>query len=570
LTATPVWFGPPDRLLFGLFHTPDGVRARGGVVLCAPLGRDYLLAHYALRRYAVRLEEKGFCVVRFDYDGTGDSVGKSTDPDRVASWLGGVSQAVQLLRDSGIRWVALAGMRSGALLADAAAGADGSIDALVLIDPIQSGRSFVSEQRAMATMSLGVRASREDGSVETPGVVYDKQTVEDLKKLRIGAGSGPSARRVLVLTRRGTSVDGGLGERLDGGSVDWDELTGQQDLIDAEVPNQRLPLDDIERVTEWVSSVAPPEEVPVKVPRRAGAVAVADGPDGRQVVERPVSLGPAGLFGIATEVPGRSSGPTIVFLNVATEPHVGPSRLWVELARQWAVSGVRSVRVDMSGLGESPVRPGEPEFVIRLPVHFDDVTDIAKAVSPDDPSDVVLVGLCSSAYQALDSAMGLHPRGVIALNPVLTFRPPEMLAGQPVHERRRVALPRGNVIQQFSGEGTLSGLRKRFPGLGWRIRTLMAFSNRPMVWLKELTVSGVDLMFICGDREARPIRQGSTSHATSRLAASGLFRFEFIPDLDHGLLVSSHRERIRDLVTEHVMTRFAKHRSSMNPPSRVS
>ncbi len=570
MTASPVWFGPPDRLLFGWFHTPEGVRARGGVVLCAPLGRDYLLSHYALRRYAVRLEEKGFCVVRFDYDGTGDSVGKSTDPDRVASWLGGISQAVQLLRDSGIRWVALAGMRAGALLADAAAASDGAIDALVLIDPIQSGRSFVSEQRAIASMSLGVQASREDGSVETPGVVYEQQTVEDLKKLRIGTGRGASAKRVLVLTRSGTSVDGGLAERLDGGSVDWGELTGQQDLLDAEAPHQRLPLDDIERVAEWLSSVAPPEEVPVKVPRRAGAVAVADGPDGRQVVERPVSLGPAGLFGIATEVPGRSSGPTIVFLNVATEPHVGPSRLWVEFARQWAVSGVRSVRVDMSGLGESPVRPGEPEFVIRLPVNFDDVTDIAKAVSPDDPSDVVLVGLCSSAYQALDSAMELHPRGVIALNPVLTFQPPEMLAGQPVHERRRVALPRGNVIQQFSGEGALSGLRKRFPGLGWRIRTLMAFGSRPMVWIKELTVSGVDLMFICGDREARPIRQGSSNHATSRLAASGRFRFEFIPGLDHGLLVSSHRERIQDLVTEHVMTRFVKHRSSTNPPSRVS
>ena len=77
------------------------------------------------------------------------------------------------------------------------------------------------------------------------------------------------------------------------------------------------------------------------------------------------------------------------------------------------------------------------------------MTEIANAVSPDDPSDVVLVGLCSSAYQALDSAIRLHPLGVIALNPVITFQPPEMLAGGKVDERRRVALPRGAVIQQF-------------------------------------------------------------------------------------------------------------------------
>ncbi len=514
-------------------------------MFCPPLGRDYLLSHYAIRRYAIRLEKLGFCVVRFDYDGTGDSVGKSTDPDRVSSWLGSVSEALHLLRDAGIRWVALAGMRSGALLASTAAERDGSIDGMVLVDPTLSGRSFVSEQRAMAAMSLGVHAKRDDGSVEAPGVVYGQQTVEDLKKLRIGAEGGLPATRGLVLTRRGTSVDSGLADRLGQDSVVWGEATGQEDLLGAEAPHQRLPLDDIERVAEWVSATAPSAEIPVKVPQRAGATAVADGQEGRQVVERPVSLGPAGLFGIVTEVPGRSTGPTIVFLNVATEPHVGPARLWVELARQWAACGLRSVRVDMSGLGESPTRSGEPEFVIRLPVNFEDVADIAKAVSPDDPTNVVLVGLCSSAYQALDSAMELRPRGVVALNPVLTFQPPEMLGGHPVDERRRVALPRGSVIQQFSGEGALSGLRKRFPGLGWRIRTLMAFGSRPAAWLKDLTNSGVDLMLVCGDREARPIRQGATKRSTSKLAASGRFKFEFIPDLDHGLLIADHRGESR-------------------------
>ena len=118
------------------------------------------------------------------------------------------------------------------------------------------------------------------------------------------------------------------------------------------------------------------------------------------------------------------------------------------------------------------------------------------------------------------------------------------------------------MIQQFSGEGMLSGLRKRFPGLGWRIRTLMAAGNRPGAWLKEMTTSGIDLMLVCGDREARPIRQGSSNRATSKLASSGNFRFEFIPGLDHGLLVAAHRERIQDMVSEHLLTRFATHISA--------
>ena len=35
--GTPVWFGPPDRLLFGWLHVPEGNLARAGVVICPSL-----------------------------------------------------------------------------------------------------------------------------------------------------------------------------------------------------------------------------------------------------------------------------------------------------------------------------------------------------------------------------------------------------------------------------------------------------------------------------------------------------------------------------------------------------
>jgi pimeloyl-ACP methyl ester carboxylesterase len=566
VTATPVWFGPRERLLFGWFHSPDSDRARGGFVIAPPLGRDYLRAHYALRKTAVRLAEMGFCCVRFDYDGTGDSVGDSSDSDRVEGWLSSTAEAISLLREAGVNWVGLCGMRSGALLASIAADRDGDIDALILVDPTTSGRAFVSEQKALAAMALGVQVGRPDGSIETPGVVFSAQTVEDLKTLKIGKEGQPPAKRVFIMSRKGTTPDSGLRSRIDPSIVEWAEATGQEDLVDAEAPHQILPVEDIERIATWAAAAAPDTSVAVKVPKKAEAAEVAKADD-RAVIERPVSLGPLGLFGIVTEVPGKSGGPPIIFLNVATEPHIGPARLWVDLARRWAAGGLRSVRVDMSGLGESPSRPSQPEFVIRLPIAFDDVAEIAAAVSPDDASDVVFVGLCSSAYQALDSALEIHPRGVVALNPVLTFQPPEMTGGAAVSDRRRVALPRGSVIQQFSGEGRLSSLRKRFPKLGWTIRTLMAFRRRPSTWLKEMTGSGVDLMLICGDREARPIHQGASTRMIDGLKQTGRFRFEYIPGLDHGLLVESHRQMISEMVTEHAFERFA---SKGSPPAQGS
>jgi len=188
-----------------------------------------------------------------------------------------------------------------------------------------------------------------------------------------------------------------------------------------------------------------------------------DGHD-REIVERPFFVSPAGLFGIKTEVREAAAGPTALFLSVANEHHIGPARLWVDLARRWAGEGIPSLRFDLSGLGDSPVRhPGQPEFVPHAPEAFADVVDAARAVSPGDPANVILVGLCTSGYQAIDSALDLFPRGVIVINPILSFVPPEFEAGLPLDPNRRVALPKTPAIQAFHHDGPLSPLRRGFP-----------------------------------------------------------------------------------------------------------
>ncbi len=555
MSATPVWFGPADRLLFGWFHQPDDGRAAGGVVLCPPVGRDHLQSHYAMRRLAVRLEAMGLCVLRFEYDGTGDSAGASTDPGRLEAWVGSVTAAIGVVREAGVSHVALVGMRIGATLAAEAARRDGGVGELVLWDPTVSGRAFLSEQRILAALWVGAAEERQDGSVEIPGLVLEADTVAGLRTLRIDGSARPLAADMLVLTRTG-EVDARLNDSLGSAHVEWAQATGQEALIDAESPHQVLPDVAIDRIAAWLARHGGPDMTTISAPDEGGAVTM--GAPGAEVVERPVFLGPLGLFGFVTEAPtpAPSGRPTIVFLSVANEHHIGPNRLWVELSRRLARHGLRTVRVDLSGLGDSPVRPGQPEFVSRTPLAFDDVVDVARALSPDDPSDVVLVGLCSAAYQALDSALALRPRGVVAINPVLSFQPPEVLAGGPLDERRHVALPRSTVVQAFHHEGPLSPLRRRFPNLGWRLRTLMAPSRRPAVWLKELVASNVGLLLVCGDREARPIHQGASAKTLRRLADTGRFRFEFIPGLDHGLLRADHRNRVSDMLTDHLVERF--------------
>ncbi len=46
------------------------------------------------------------------------------------------------------------------------------------------------------------------------------------------------------------------------------------------------------------------------------------------------------------------------------------------------------------------------------------------AISPDDPTDVVLVGFCSGAYQVVEQALLHPPRGICVINPSFSFTPP--------------------------------------------------------------------------------------------------------------------------------------------------
>ena len=417
----PLWFGPADRSLFAMASMPDDGSASGAVVLCAPIGLEGVCARQTFATLGHALADVGILAFRFDYDGTGDSVGGSEDPDRVAAWLRGVHHAVSLAHRSGVSKVAVVGMRLGATFAAAALSDEGEgwdgdpVDGLVLWDPCPSGRSYLRAQRALQFFGVG-QSDHGDGSVEAPGVVFDADTVAALSAIDIGALRGQLARRILLLARKTPSTGTGVLERFCAARpVERGTAHGQERLVDVEPFAAEIPHADVEVVTRWLADTLTGERVPLSVPRRQDAI-VGVGEAG-SIVERPMSLGPIGLFGMVTEPQevspgGRGTGPTALFLNAGVIDHVGPARLWVDLGRRWAAQGMRSVRCDLSGLGNSPPRPGQPDDEVYMPEAIEDVLDVASAVSPDDPADVVLVGLCSGGYHAIEAALVLGARGV--------------------------------------------------------------------------------------------------------------------------------------------------------------
>ena len=112
------FFGSSERSLFGVYNPPKGRMARDeGIVLCYPMGQEYMRSHRAFRQLSNLLSRAGFHVLRFDYFGTGDSMGEDEEVS-TAQWKSDVGTAIEELKDNaGIERVSVAGLRLGASLA---------------------------------------------------------------------------------------------------------------------------------------------------------------------------------------------------------------------------------------------------------------------------------------------------------------------------------------------------------------------------------------------------------------------------------------------------------------------
>jgi alpha-beta hydrolase superfamily lysophospholipase len=558
--ATAGWFGPAERPLFGWFHVPADGLARAGVVLCPPIGVEGRVSYATFRTLAERLVAAGFAVLRFDYEGTGDSAGAFSEPDRTDTWLGSIACARETMRRYGAKEIAVVGMRIGATLAAVDASRREPLDALVLWDPCVSGRAFLRQQVALS--GLGVGDDRVmDGSMITAGYVYRPETAEALSALSIAALEPPLAKRTLVLTRPDRSRDRSLRELLSIPDTDWHDALGQAELLDVASLLDKVPYETIDAIERWLSGIFDERRTSMDFPGPTWQSAVV-GRDrnNRAVVEQVVHLGPLGLFGIVTAPKELKVGPTVIFLNDGHDHRTGSARVWVDLGRRLAADGFRTLRFDLSGIGDSPARPGLSERQSRAPELIDDVLDVASASCPADPSNTVFVGQCSGGYHALEAGLVLIPRGVCAVNPILTWPPPEILAGQPMDRRRHAQFPMPKLLRQL--ETSHASVAHRI----WWLYTQFAVWRSPMRAPATLARQGVNTLLVCAPEDDRQFHGPLYWRwVWRRLIRSGALHRRCIEGLDHGFAARQPREELLDVLAEHIGATFGRRATRTDP-----
>lgn len=166
----PLYFGSAARPLFGLYGPPrTRVDREEGIILCSPIGHEYIRTHWALRLLADQLLQEGYHVLRFDYSCQGDSWG-AFEEATVEQWVADVKTAAEELADtSGVQKISAIGLRLGATLALEAA-RQGALHRLLLWDPVLDGRSYVGQLR---TMQQRMRTIWAHAPMPTPGAEFE-------------------------------------------------------------------------------------------------------------------------------------------------------------------------------------------------------------------------------------------------------------------------------------------------------------------------------------------------------------------------------------------------------------
>lgn len=407
----PVVFGR-NADLFGWLHRPATPTGKPAIVICNPVGFEFIRAFRTLRILAGKLADAGHCVLRFDYRTTGDSAGDELDESRVENFLESTREALEFVADAnGNRRVALIGLRLGATLA-AKMAETLRVDQLVLWAPCDSGAIYVREQQIMAAAQKKRLTTADDSvsaieGVDAGGFLLTPATQAELSGLKPGTAEFRGAPDILLLNRDDIRVPPNFAESLEsrGASLTVAASPGFKDMM---LPPQlaAVPHEAIDLVADWFAARSRPSENGSTAPASGHAAVPLHAGDG--VEELPLTFGPdRRLFGILSRAGnGASTGnPAVILLCGGATHRIAANRMYVTLARHLAATGTNVLRLDLAGIGDSRAHDNTPSnkpYTDKLVDDVEAAMDVTQAVTGN--TRFILFGLCSGAYAAMRTA----------------------------------------------------------------------------------------------------------------------------------------------------------------------
>jgi len=134
------------------------------------------------------------------------------------------------------------------------------------------------------------------------------------------------------------------------------------------------------------------------------------------MIEKIVQFGPkSGLIGILTEPKDSSTSlPAFIFVNSGLLHRIGPFRIYVSLSRKFAKFGYHSMRIDLSGKGDSLARKNSATLNENVKQDIKDAMDYLQ--NNKGINQFVICGICTGADNAYE--IGFNDDRVVGIIPV--------------------------------------------------------------------------------------------------------------------------------------------------------
>ncbi|MBV9394693.1 MAG: alpha/beta fold hydrolase [Methylobacteriaceae bacterium] len=364
---------------------------------------------------AAMIAAAGLSVLRFDYHGTGDSLGDDREPGRVEAWRQSIRAAAQFMREEcGFETLDLVGIRLGATLASLSA-AEIRVERLVAIAPVANGRTYIREAQARSRMLCSIwrlgNASLTHGEIANDGFIITKETASDIARLDLTCVRTRPAREVLLVGETSSLIHK-LQEAYEtaGCHVTRKDFTGFAALMDSATLAQ-IPLKDWQAVVSYLTK-ARQAASNVPVLPRSFALQASSFHEERMIFGHDDRLA-----GVLCRPVAQTPVATILFLNTGGNPHFGWGRMSVEHARALAAPGVASLRLDIAGLGDAAPLAGSPRAALYRKESIADVREALELLEQRGLSNFTLVGHCSGAWLALNAGRAdPRVRGLFLVN----------------------------------------------------------------------------------------------------------------------------------------------------------
>lgn len=213
-----------------------------------------------------------------------------------------------------------------------------------------------------------------------------------------------------------------------------------------------------------------------------------------------------GIFTRAPDVADACSDVAVICITAGLLHHVGPHRMHVLLARALKENGFSSLRFDLSGIGDSPVREDDLP-AIEVPVR--EINDAIKELEHRGYGRFILFGICSGAIHASKvAADNPSVAGVVLVNSGTDDGNPEknsQIAAQ-VYLKHSLWNPRawknlftGRVNYRALVVTLFSALMQKLKGLGKK----ESGTGQQQNVIQAMMQHGASVLLVLSDRHAQ-------------------------------------------------------------------